>query len=113
MLASPERLTKRQKRKLRQDKVLDKSGNLNIGGNFKLSNIEPMTVTQEDVFDSWESGLHLMLHGIAGTGKTFIAMYLALRTILEEKQQKKIQYKKRLVFYRFSVFHACFFRVIS
>jgi len=90
MLASPERLTKKQKRKLRQDKVLDKSGNLTVGGNFKLSNIEPMTVAQEDVFESWDNGYQLMLHGIAGTGKTFIAMYLALKTVLEQKEQKKI-----------------------
>lgn len=90
MLTSPERLTKRQKRKLRQDKVLDKSGNLTVGGNFKLSNIEPMTVAQEDVFESWDNGYQLMLHGIAGTGKTFIAMYLALKTVLEQKEQKKI-----------------------
>lgn len=90
MLASPERLTKRKKRSLRQDKVLEKSGNLTVGGNFKLTKIDPMTEAQENVFDSWEDGHNLMLHGIAGTGKTFVAMYLGLRTILEERRQKKI-----------------------
>jgi len=90
MLASPERLTKRQKRTLRQQKVVDKSGNLNIGGNFKLSQITPMTATQEDAFDAWDDNCHLMLHGIAGTGKTFIALYLALQSVMEKKEQSKV-----------------------
>jgi len=90
MLASPERLTKRQKRILRQQKVVDKSGNLNIGGNFKLSQIKPMTATQEDAFDAWDDNYHLMLHGIAGTGKTFIALYLALQSVMEKKEQSKV-----------------------
>jgi len=90
MLASPERLTKRQKRILRQQKVVDKSGNLNIGGNFKLSQIKPMTATQEDAFDAWDDNYHLMLHGIAGTGKTFIALYLALLSVMEKKEQSKV-----------------------
>lgn len=90
MLASPERLTKRQKRILRQQKVVDKSGNLNIGGNFKLSQIKPMTATQEEAFDAWDDDYHLMLHGIAGTGKTFIALYLALKSVMERKEQSKV-----------------------
>lgn len=90
MLASPERLTKRQKRILRQQKVVDKSGNLNIGGNFKLSQIKPITATQEDAFDAWDDNYHLMLHGTAGTGKTFIALYLALKSVMERKEQSKV-----------------------
>ena len=78
MLTSPERLTKRQKRKLRQDKVLDKSGNLNVGEKFKLNSIKPITIAQEDAFHSWHNDYHLMLHGIAGTGKTFIGFYPAI-----------------------------------
>ena len=90
MLASPERLTKRQKRKLRQDKVLDKSGKLNVGEKFKLDSIKPITIAQEDTFDSWDNDYHLMLHGIAGTGKTFIGLYLALKSVLEDKSFNKI-----------------------
>jgi len=90
MLTSPDRLTKRQKRKLRQDKVLDKSGNLNVGERFKLNSIKPITIAQQDAFHSWHNDYHLMLHGIAGTGKTFIGLYLALKSVLEDKSFNKV-----------------------
>jgi phosphate starvation-inducible PhoH-like protein len=43
--------------------------------NFYLKEIEPLTTAQVKVFDSYK---HLMLHGCAGTGKTFISLYLVL-----------------------------------
>jgi phosphate starvation-inducible protein PhoH len=50
---------------------------------FQLKNIVPKTSAQQDVFDAWEEGYNLLMHGVAGTGKTFIGMYLAFRTLLE------------------------------
>jgi len=47
-----------------------------------LKEIEPKTDTQTSVFDAYDEGKNLFLYGHAGTGKTFIAMYLALREIL-------------------------------
>ena len=32
---------------------------------------------QAIAFESWDNGQNLMLHGIAGTGKTFLALYFA------------------------------------
>ena len=61
--------------------------------NFDLKDIEPMTKSQLEVFDSEK---HLMLHGCAGTGKTFISLYLALDDI------KKSEYD-RLVIVRSAV----------
>lgn len=56
-----------------------------------LLEYEPMTVTQEKAFKAWDDGDHLVLTGSAGTGKTFIAMYLAMETILtKEESQEKI-----------------------
>ncbi len=49
-----------------------------------LITIEPMTDSQIKVFDSWSKDKHLVLHGCAGTGKTFISMYLALKDVLNE-----------------------------
>ncbi|QPB07879.1 PhoH [Synechococcus phage S-H38] len=49
-----------------------------------LITIEPMTDSQIKVFDSWSKEKHLVLHGCAGTGKTFISMYLALKDVLNE-----------------------------
>ena len=45
--------------------------------------IEPLTPSQEDVFGAFKSGQNLVLHGSAGTGKTFISLYLALQAVLE------------------------------
>ena len=45
--------------------------------------IEPLTPSQEDVFDAFKNGQNLVLHGAAGTGKTFISLYLALQAVLE------------------------------
>tara|TARA_B100001964_G_C14217308_1_gene593430 strand:- start:602 stop:1354 length:753 start_codon:yes stop_codon:yes gene_type:complete len=49
-----------------------------------LSCIEPLTPAQEKVFADWESDKHLFMFGAAGTGKTFIGLYLALREALKE-----------------------------
>ena len=50
-----------------------------------LLDIKPLTPSQEKVFDAWQKNKHLFLFGAAGTGKSFITMYLALREILDEK----------------------------
>ena len=48
-----------------------------------LKTIEPLTDNQKKVFESYKSGKNLVLHGAAGTGKTFISLYLALEQILD------------------------------
>ena len=47
-----------------------------------LTNITPITDTQAIVWEAFEEGKHLLLHGAAGTGKTFISLYLAMREVL-------------------------------
>jgi len=44
------------------------------GANLELQEIEPLTRNQVVAFESTKN---LMLHGVAGTGKTFISSYLA------------------------------------
>ena len=65
---------------------------------LELRNVVPRTVNQKSAFDSFDSGANLLLHGVAGTGKTFLATYLALRTILEGGSRYK-----RLIFIRSAV----------
>ena len=48
-----------------------------------LKTIEPLTDNQKKVFESYKAGKNLVLHGAAGTGKTFISLYLALEQILD------------------------------
>jgi phosphate starvation-inducible PhoH-like protein len=49
---------------------------------FELRTIKPLTPNQEKTFQYYRQGYHLSLHGYAGTGKTFCALYLALNQIL-------------------------------
>lgn len=48
-----------------------------------LEEFEPITINQQKAFDAWDDGDNLLLAGSAGTGKTFIAMYMALEALLE------------------------------
>lgn len=68
------------------------SKKLNTG--LSLIEIEPLTETQERVFECFESyfdDVNLVLSGFAGTGKTFIAMYLSFKQILDKNApQEKI-----------------------
>ena len=49
-----------------------------------LVGIEPITDNQKRLFDSYSSGKHIVAYGAAGTGKTFITLYNALRDVLDE-----------------------------
>jgi len=80
------RLTRKEKRILRQNnEKVDNQEKLN----FKLKNVEPLTQNQKLSFEAYHNGKNLMLHGIAGTGKSFISMYLGLNQILGENSQYK------------------------
>jgi len=50
-----------------------------------LVDIDPLTENQKKLFDSYASQKHLVAYGCAGTGKTFITLYNALREVLDEK----------------------------
>ena len=46
--------------------------------------VEPITENQKKMVADYDSGKHLFTYGCAGTGKTFMALYLALRDVLDE-----------------------------
>ena len=50
-----------------------------------LIDIDPLTENQRKLFDSYDEGKHLVAYGCAGTGKTFITLYNALRDVLDER----------------------------
>lgn len=56
-----------------------------------LKHIRPVTETQRQFFESYLMGANVIGNGSAGTGKSFISLYLALNDILDdEKPQDRI-----------------------
>ena len=49
-----------------------------------MVDIKPLTKSQEKVFEEYKNGKNIFAYGAAGTGKTFIALYLALREVLDQ-----------------------------
>ena len=50
-----------------------------------MNTIQPKTAMQKSFFDAYKSGHYFMcLHGVAGTGKSYIALYRALEEVLDK-----------------------------
>lgn len=72
---------KRAKKKERKNRQRQESGLI-------LSEIEPLNYSQRRVIESFNQDRNLVLHGCAGTGKTFLASYLAIRDIMDKVDNK-------------------------
>lgn len=63
-----------------------------------LLDIDPLTDNQEKLFSSYDDGKHLVAYGAAGTGKTFITLYNAIKDVLDERSPyEKIYIVRSLV----------------
>ncbi len=49
-----------------------------------MVDIKPLTDSQKKVFDAYKKGKNIFAYGAAGTGKTFVALYLALKEVLDQ-----------------------------
>lgn len=88
-----QKLTRRQQRLA--SKGLTKDNTINFPSisslHLALKHIEPITETQRKVVTDWADNKHLLLHGTAGTGKTFLSLYLALRELTDKySEQRKL-----------------------
>jgi phosphate starvation-inducible protein PhoH len=81
-----QRLTKRQQRLA--EKGLMKFPSIQQL-HFDLHHIQPITDNQVHTFNAYDKGENLFLHGCAGTGKTFISMYLALKEIENSRSRRR------------------------
>lgn len=55
-----------------------------------LKTFQPLTENQKKFFDAYKQGDYFMaLHGVAGTGKTFIALYKAIEEVLDKSNPFK------------------------
>ena len=63
-----------------------------------LVDIKPLTPSQETVFEYWNNKKNLFMYGAAGTGKTFVALYLALKEVLKnDSPYEKVYIVRSLV----------------
>ena len=51
----------------------------------ELVEVKPITDNQKLVFESYKKGLNQFLFGCAGTGKTFVSLYLAFQEVLKNE----------------------------
>jgi len=92
-MAVSQKITRKQRRLSRQQKSLNGEESAPLKRQLELKHITPLTETQRIAFEAYDSGKNLVLHGIAGTGKSFISLYLALDEILnceEESVYEKV-----------------------
>jgi len=75
-------MEKHQRKKERKERKHQSAG-------LSLEEIEPLTYTQRLVFESYNAGNQMVLHGCAGTGKTFLSLYLAVRDVIEKVDGKQ------------------------
>jgi len=81
------RLTRKQKRILQQKGIVPDQQVNKL--NFRLKHVEPLTKNQRITFEKYHDGKNLLLHGIAGTGKSFLSIYLSLQSILSDGSRYK------------------------
>ncbi len=61
----------------------------------QLVNVKPITDNQKKAFQSYKQGKNLFLYGAAGTGKTFISLYLAMQEVLDNRTPYETVYLVR------------------
>jgi phosphate starvation-inducible protein PhoH len=84
-----QRTTRREKRILKQGSI-EETKNPKV---FSIENtVKPITNNQSIAFNHWNNGNNLMLHGIAGTGKTFLGLYFAISEVLKQNSPYKKVY---------------------
>ena len=55
-----------------------------------FGSVQPLTENQKEAFSEWFSNQNLFLCGVAGTGKTFLGVYLSLLEIQRRNQSRLI-----------------------
>ena len=87
MSEKAQRLTKRQQRLTEKGTMKQQQSLYKL--HFELKFIQPITDNQVRTFQAYDRGDNLFLHGCAGTGKTFVSIYLALKEIEAGRSRRK------------------------
>ena len=86
-MAHQKKLSKSQRRKTAK---LEENQR-NFHRKFNLAKFNPLTENQSIALKEWLNEQNLVLHGTAGTGKTYMAMHFALKEVLNQtKSYEKV-----------------------
>lgn len=56
----------------------------------KMAEVQALNESQQKAFDAWDNDHNLILNGSAGTGKTYIAMAMAIEEVLARRYRKVV-----------------------
>lgn len=59
-------------------------------GSLSMKRVVAKTPNQQETVDAYLEGFNLMLHGVAGTGKTYLSLYLGLQDVFAGKFHKVV-----------------------
>ena len=82
-------MSKRRMSKSQRNRI-EKDTNHLLNTKFGMKRVNPLTENQHRTFDSYEQGKNLLLVGSAGTGKTYVALYLALKDVMAKNKYKQV-----------------------
>lgn len=85
-----DKLTRAEKRLQKQQRKIEAQQQAQQKNILTLRHVQPKTENQEKIFKEFVNGKNLLIHGLPGTGKTFISMYLALKEIEQFKDYQKL-----------------------
>jgi phosphate starvation-inducible PhoH-like protein len=83
-MSTRKRLTKTKRNQIERetDYLLDTK--------FGMKRIDPITKNQEQLFNSYKDDKNILAVGSAGTGKTYISLYLALKDVMARNKYKEV-----------------------
>lgn len=83
------KVARRSIRELKESGIVYEFEPKQVKTNLELKQITPLTENQNLTFKSYNKNKNILLHGLAGTGKTFISLYLGLQQVLEKNSKYK------------------------
>jgi len=84
------RLARKNIRELKETGIVLEFETKQVKTNLLIKQFEPLTLNQELTFKAYNKNRNILLHGLAGTGKTFMSLYLSLKEVLGKSKYKKI-----------------------
>lgn len=84
-MSKQRRISQKERRRLQKE---IKNGTLDR--KFSMRPIEPITDTQAEMFDDYNTGYNIAAVGTAGTGKTMCALYLGLNDIMNKDEYDQV-----------------------